>query len=413
MNNLKALLLSVGGTPEPLVKSIAHHRPEFVCFFASQGTNEVSVRVRDLLGNAPGGVRFETELVDDENALLECLGKAEKAVGRIEGRGYAKDEVVVDYTGGTKNMSVALALAAIEKGYTFSYVGGSRRTKDGVGIVESGHEKIHTHINPWDFMAVKERRQAALFFNSCQFKASRDILSNLAEYASARKNVFRKLAHAVDGFHDWDLFRHVGALEAFKKARLDELAEDNDRGISSFAAACRKLFPTLESILSCSDKGKKPCGELARDLYANAQRRFAEGKVDDAILRLYRLVEMLAQQRLLEKHEINVSDVRPAQLPESIRKGYVEKYRDGRTGSIKLPQSPAYQLLKHLGDPLGAAFTSHADRFKDLQKARNDSYLAHGFQSSKESVYEKLRDFILGLGVIDSDRIPTFPIITL
>ena len=108
MTTIKAMLISVGGTPEPLLKSIEHHQPEFVCFFASQGTNHISVKVCDLLGDTAGGIRFATELVDNENDLLECHQKAENAVKRIHAGGYAKDQVVVDYTGGTKNMSVAL-----------------------------------------------------------------------------------------------------------------------------------------------------------------------------------------------------------------------------------------------------------------------------------------------------------------
>lgn len=408
MSTIKAMLLSVGGTPEPLLKSIEHHQPQFVCFFASQATNDITTRVRDSLKKEPT-IMFATELVDNENDLLECHQKAEKAVARIRAGEYPKDQVVVDYTGGTKNMSVALALAAIEQGFLFSYVGGSRRTKDGMGTVESGHEKIYTHLNPWDFMAVKERRQVALFFNSCQFKACRETLNNLAEYATARKSLYRKLSYAVDAFYNWDLFRHVGALESFKKARLEELAEDNDGGVARFAGKCQNLLPTLDLIISCSDKGKKPCRAIALDLYANAERRFAEGKIDDAILRLYRLVEMLAQQKLREDYEINVSDIRPEQIPEQIQSAYIEKYKDSRTGLIKLPQSPAYQLLKELGDPLGAAFTGSAGRFADLQLARNTSYLAHGFQSSKDSVYEKLRDFIIELGAIDPAGAPVFP----
>ncbi|HHO47328.1 MAG TPA: TIGR02710 family CRISPR-associated protein [Desulfobacteraceae bacterium] len=409
MPAIKAIALSVGGTPDPLIKSIEHHRPEFVCFLASQGTNHVTIKVRDLLGSRAGDIRFATELVDDENDLLECHRKAEKAIARIQTDGYAKDQVVVDYTGGTKNMSVALALAAIEKGYLFSYVGGSRRSKDGVGVVESGHEQIHTHVNPWDFMAVREKRQAAQFFNSCQFKACRDVLARLAENASTRKSVFRKLALVADAFHNWDLFRHIDARELCRKARLEELAEDHESWIARFAVNCLAMLPVLEKIIFSSAKGKKPSLELALDLYANAERRFAEGKVDDAVLRLYRLVEMLAQLQLLAGHGIDVSDVRPEQLPEALRDEYLAQYRNQRTGLVQLPQTPSFRLLRELGDPLGKAFATDAGRFKDVQKARNDSYLAHGFLSSKEATYEKLRDFVVDLGALKTASAPQFP----
>jgi hypothetical protein len=66
-------------------------------------------------------------------------------------------------------------------------------------------------------------------------------------------------------------------------------------------------------------------------------------------------------------------------------------------------------LLKELGDDLGLAFERDQGRFKDVQSARNTSYLAHGFQSSKDTVYEKLRSFIVDLGAIDSLNAPRFP----
>jgi len=395
-----AMIISVGGTPEPLVKTIEHHRPEFVCFLASQGTLDKTVQVKQSLGDLAKGIRFETELVDNENDLLECHEKAIMAVERTSAKGYAKERVLVDYTGATKNMSVSLALAAIEQGFGFSYVGGDKRTKNGVGTVESGHEMIYTHVNPWDFMALKEKRQASQFFNSCQFKACRDLLADLAGNASARRSMYRKLSCAVDAFHNWDLFRHAEALDSFKKARLEDLRDERDRGVAAFAADCLQLKPVLENLINCSNRGKRPCEELALDLFSNAERRFAEGKVDDAVLRLYRLVEMLAQERLLRFYEIDTSDVKADKIPASIRDEFLEKYRNGRTQKIELPQSPSYKLLKELGDQLGKDFETHQSRFMKVQSARNSSYLAHGFMSSKDTVYEDLRAFVMELGGI-------------
>lgn len=397
-----AMIISVGGTPEPLVKTIAHHNPEFVCFFASQGTLDKTVQVKENLGELAKAIRFETELVDNENDLLECHEKAILAVARTLAKGYDKERVLVDYTGATKNMSVALALAAIEQGFGFSYVGGDKRTKNGVGTVESGHEKIYTHVNPWDFIALKEKRQASQFFNSCQFKACRDLLADLAGNASTRRSMYRKLSCAVDAFHNWDLFRHAEALDSFRKARLEDLLDERDRGVAAFAADCLQLKPALENLINCSNRGKRPCEELALDLFSNAERRFAEGKVDDAVLRLYRLVEMLAQERLLSVHGIDTSDVKADMIPATIREEYAEKYRNRRTKKIELPQSPSYTLLKELGDPLGQSFETHQSRFMKVQSARNYSYLAHGFMSSKDTVYEDLRAFVMELGGIEN-----------
>lgn len=407
----KAIILSVGGTEKPLVTTILHHRPEFVSFFASQKTQDVVTRVADTTC-AEITFQYETTLLDNENDLLHCHGKAGEAVARVISRGYDKNEIVVDYTGGTKNMSVALALAAIGQGCSFSYVGGTRRTKGGVGIVETGQEKMYASVNPWDFMAVEERKQAVLLFNSCQYKASRDILHNLAGMATKRKAVYRKLGFVIDAFYQWDLFRHQEAFDAFKRGRIDELAEDEDTKIACFASTIGKMRARLEAIISSSDNGKKPCLELSHDLFANADRRFSEGKIDDAILRLYRLVEMLAQERLLNQYGIDTSNVKSDQIPQTIREQFVHDYGKDRD-RLKIPQNAAFLLLKEFGDKLGLLFMDKKPRFQAVQSARNDSYLAHGFKSSKEKTYESLREFVIGLNVIDLQETPVFPVLDL
>jgi hypothetical protein len=80
--------------------------------------------------------------------------------------------------------------------------------------------------------------------------------------------------------------------------KLDELAECTDIGICRFAAATAEAHTFLEELLS---GGKTPSLTYMLDLFANAERRLHEGKTDDAIVRLYRIIEMIAQERLRER----------------------------------------------------------------------------------------------------------------
>jgi len=57
---------------------------------------------------------------------------------------------VADFTGGTKTMSVALALATVQAVGRYTYVGGTERTKDGPGMVVDGKERMLHQANPWD-----------------------------------------------------------------------------------------------------------------------------------------------------------------------------------------------------------------------------------------------------------------------
>lgn len=405
----KALIISVGGTAEPLNKTILYHKPSYVCFLASQATNSIAAKICEDFSQIEPHVRFEFELVDNENDLKECHTKALKCIERTKSKAFSKSSILVDYTGGTKNMSVALALAAVDEGYEFSYVGGEVRTKNGIGIVQSGYETVYTHINPWDFLAIKERRHASILFNTYQFKACQSVLLWLVDNASKQRTIYKKLASVVDAFYQWDLFRHTKAQELLKKKDLAFLCDCNDSQIASFANSCIELPAKLEIITEKSKQGKVPCSEIAHDLYANAERRFKEGKTDDAILRLYRLVEMVAQKQLLHNYLIDTGNVHLESIPENIREDYCKKYKDSKNGRIQVPQNASYILLKELNDPLGIAYEKNLTSIRNIQSSRNESYLAHGFKSSQESLYLNLKKFILELGNIDTCNITSFP----
>ncbi len=99
-----ALVISVGGTPDPVVYALREASPEFVCFLVSQ-------RSMDLLGEIKARVerRFDDYKVpiDDPDDLIECYQKAVECLRRTEARSWAPESIVVDYTGGTKTMTAA------------------------------------------------------------------------------------------------------------------------------------------------------------------------------------------------------------------------------------------------------------------------------------------------------------------
>ncbi|MBI4681263.1 MAG: TIGR02710 family CRISPR-associated protein [Nitrospirae bacterium] len=404
----KAMIISVGGTPAPIIKSICEYKPDFVSFFASQDTCNLVTQIKSEVADNNAQIKSELTLADNVNDLFHCHSKAEEAVERVLVKGYKKDDVIVDYTSGTKNMSVAVALAAITHGFSFSYVGGIERTKEGVGIVVNGQEVVYQSINPWDFLAIEEKKKIALLFNQYQFKAAKELSDSLRDKSTKYKSLFKKVSFLIDGFHMWDLFRHTEAKDCFTKAKVDELLETEDKTFKAFAGRSKELFAVLENIIR---DGKKPRMNLILDMFSNAERRFREGKIDDAILRLYRLVEMVAQERLLSKFGIDSSEVTIEKVPASLKEYYLANYRNGRDGKIQIPLTAAFKLLKTLGDELGRLFENSETKFRDIQSSRNNSYLAHGFGSSKEETYRTLREFILSLEIFDVNNIPVFPMV--
>ncbi|HQG51860.1 MAG TPA: TIGR02710 family CRISPR-associated CARF protein [Syntrophorhabdaceae bacterium] len=404
VKKILAMVISIGGTPAPIIKSIMHYKPEFVSFLASQDTAD---NIADIK-KAAHGTNFKSEItiVENVNDLLHCYNKADEAIKRVVKKKYEKDCVIVDYTGGTKNMSVSLALAAINHGFSFSYVGGKERTKNGTGIVIDGAEEIYQSVNPWDVLAIEERKQIALLFNKYQFQAARQLCDLLSEKSNRYRFKFKKLSFIIEGYHLWDLFRHKEAFDKFKKARIQEALESDDLFFSKFAEESINISSFLQRLAE-SDKKLSP--EFMLDLFANAERRFIEGKIDDAILRFYRLVEMLAQERLSKIHNIDTADVLVEKIPASLRDEYMKVYRNTRDGKIRLPQGAAFNLLFELQDELGILFENNKSKFLNIQSSRNQSYLAHGFSSSKEQTYLDLRSFIIDLGIIPYENAPKFP----
>lgn len=210
-------------------------------------------------------------LVDDINDLFHCHTKACEAVSRVLDKGFKKDDVLVDYTGGTKNMSVALALAAISHGFPFSYIGGNERTKNGVGTVVDGAEKVFSSVNPWDFLALDERNKITLLFNKAQYRGAANLLEELVEKSSRKSTVLKKIGFIVEGYYYWDLFWHQKASERFKRARIDDLLDDDDKKVQKFADATKKLLPLLDCILK---SGRMASQAYILDMYANAERRY-------------------------------------------------------------------------------------------------------------------------------------------
>ncbi|OGL43868.1 MAG: CRISPR-associated protein [Candidatus Schekmanbacteria bacterium RBG_16_38_10] len=402
----KAMIISVGGTPAPIVKSIREYKPEFISFLASQDTCDLVASIKKEVVSHGLNIKSETTLADDINDLVHCHEKAEEAVERVITKGYRKEDIIVDYTGGTKNMSVSLALASISYGFSFSYVGGKERTKNGVGIVVNGQEEIYPSVNPWDFLAIEERKKIAILFNTYQFKAAKNLTDTLLEKTTKFKSLFKKIGFLIEGYYEWDLFRHQKALDLFKRAKIEEILETEDKSIKAFAKAAETNRLSLKAIVK---NEKKPSGLLILDLYANAERRFNEGKVDDAVLRLYRLVEMIAQERLFRKYGIDVSDVKEEKIPEGLKGEFIKNYKSQSDGKIKISQTATFKLLNALHDELGNTFKLNEKRFLDIQSSRNYSYLAHGFESSKEKTYLTLRDFILELNMFEVKDAPVFP----
>lgn len=391
------LICSVGGTPEPIAAAIRHWRPARITFLCSEQTRASIDAALELAENADAGVfspgcTDQTILRDpqDIRQTLRDLRALDQSVPAWQQRG---DEygVVIDFTGGTKVMSAALGLVARRWKCTFAYVGGHERSKDGVGVVASGHEQLVSLSNPWDALGYQAVEDAVTVFNHGGYAAAAQLLdramknTNLPEV----KRELSTLKSVVDAYSAWDRFDHKTAAKSFE----DALKNRNDLAAMfplESAALIARLEQHRERVAQLAGQ-KEPAAEWVMDLLHNARRRAAECRFDDAVARLYRAFEALAQVRLREQHKIaDTKSVTLEMLPDSLRADWANRGRS--SGEFALGLQDSYRVLKELGDDLGRKFNDAglADSRKSPLVARNQSILAHGFQPVGKNVYDAL-----------------------
>jgi CRISPR-associated protein (TIGR02710 family) len=148
------------------------------------------------------------------------------------------------------------------------------------------------------------------------------------------------------------------------------------------------------------------------DMLANASRRAdVAQKYDDAVARLYSVLEALARYRLKNGYRIHTNAVRPDQIPETIRDDYKHRLLDSESGKdlLRVGLRDSYRLLLALDDPLGKKYKASEKDLKALLYARNQSRLAHGKLSIKPETYQRMRQLIMGFANVAENEIPRFP----
>jgi CRISPR-associated protein (TIGR02710 family) len=407
---IKTMIVSVGGTPAPIIVTLNKSHPDYVCFFVSGATKRmIEAEILPILRFKP--LHHDWVVTPDPESLSECYSVvANKVPAILEKWEVDAKNVCVDYTGGTKTMSVALALATIDKSCCYSYVGGEERSKGGTGEVVSGRERLRFLENPWDEVAQMERKEVSILFNKARYATAADTLEKCIGRVSSEKKPLYKALHAmVTGYDLWDRFRHRDAAKFLQKSRdiLTTFAHGTGKKEDrSLVKSLGKNIEFLDRLLA----GSKPSILQFRDLLANARRRADTGQFDDGVARLYRAMEALAQVQLKEQYGIATSNVKPESLPEKLREEFVLKYRPNNDFKIKLPLYASYLLLSELGDKLGKHFLDvYDEKIKSLLGMRNGSILAHGFIPVGREVFQDLFGLMLDFSGMTEEDLPRFP----
>lgn len=411
VKKIRAMIVSVGGTPGPIVFSLNQSKPEYICFFTSKQTKKMIEE--EILPNLSFKPRhYDWIVTPNAEFLSDCYSQLVKKMPELLDKWEIDPkDVCVDFTGGTKTMSVALALATIDESCCYSYVGGDERSKGGIGVVVNGKEKMWFLENPWDAIALREKKEVSILFNKARYGSAAEVLEKCVAMVSREQQTFLKaLQEMVIGYDLWDRFKHSEAKKHLYRSRdvLFVLGTEK-KEIRVIAHDLEKNLQFIEGLTA----GNKPSIFHFRDLLANAKRRAdLEKKFDDAVARLYRAIEVLAQVELKESYGIETSNVRVKDIPENIQDEFLKKYLDEKNSKIKIPLHASYRLLKELKNELGENFFKYYDgEILPLLHIRNFSILAHGFEPVDEKIFQKLWDSIMKFSGTKEEDLPKFPVL--
>lgn len=366
----KSLIISVGtgiGSNEKAVESLAgaiafsvkNHNPTKTFFV----TSKESSHTLELISPKIGILEYEEIRITNPDNIRLIYEELKPKLSEIQ---QQFNPIIVDFTSGTKAMTSALAiLSAIFEIDTLSYVSGKRKN----GVVMSGTEEMQA-VRPIFFICEKRISEARKFFNGCRYATALSIIDSIKKITADQSILksTRTLQMASSAYSFWDKFEH-GAAFKYLKPLKDAEFDQNKRFLG-------KLLHADE---------KEPY--LIADLINNAKRRGdMEHKFDDAVARLYRTVELMAQYRLRKEYKIESANVDCGKLPESLlRKWDITETED----KIKIALERDYELLAATGDKMGEAFVTDKELGMLLSK-RNNSILAHGMESVGKDVYQKL-----------------------
>lgn len=374
---MKLLAITVGGEPAPVLCAIREGKPDFVLFFASTFPNGGSSRLlRERTDKGPplieqaglSSSQFEIVELDDHDDLDTCFRQMTEAMETAAKR-LSPQSKVANYTGGTKTMCASLVVAASYLGWKLELVTGPR---DNLRTVTPGAESLMAVVSP-SIKVSNLEAQAKLLFDASDYAALEELLGQaLREWnlPGDERNKITALRTLARAFKLWDNFQYESALEVL-------------RTVANF---CPKHVSDLAMIV-----GKdKPGYKRVSDILGSALRRADQGLYDDAVIRLYRAVEILAQLRLLREHELDTGNLDLDRIPEPL-KGELRTRSRGRT-PVTAGLFDSYRILAALGDPLGHLFANGWDkRLKNLMLLRNKSLLTHGLRPISRDDWEKAK----------------------
>ena len=400
MARKKALLMTVGyGNPKRqdilhsmshgMLSSINNFNPDLVVFFGSKDSEIVIESLKEKYLKEFGDELDFYEFVknDDVDNFNSYFMGFKSKINELD-EDY---RIAIDYTSGTKTMTMSAAFASMFFRKELVFVSGERSKKKGLvrpGTEEPKRQNLYTFYD--DLLLVKIQE----LFNTNRFESAKSLLEDMVNNEEA--DLYSKLLNAYSCFDNVD---YEGAKENFD--------------VKVFANKWESISGQIyanNNALNIINGGRDKSYYILASLLNNAKRRALEYKYDDAIARLYRSLELIAQIKL-EEYNLNSSDLDIKIVKELISdEDYLFKLetKHDDSGKIKIGLVEDFELLFKLDDKLGKYYKENENKIKNAIRFRNSSILAHGLESKSKEEYENFEEIIYGVALALNKKMNNF-----
>ena len=424
----KVLILTVGGSDEPLVSSIKHNKPDFIYFLCSDDTPGSSHLGSYYTVDGPGkpcgqvctcqscgaptgetrpSIAAQLGLEPEQYTIVRIsrfdnINNCYLEASRIIWKERAKDpyvEILADYTGGTKSMTAGLAAAAMDDGKVTLCVVSGRRLD--LQKVESGTQSARL-IDNTPVMVEKKLQLLQVLWQGYHYQSCLSLLKEIKAKPIYDDNLYdrlEKIRYLCEAYEAWDRFDHSKAYDIFKQEK-----DSVPKRYVQFLGRIIKSKTIWAELLKEESRAAAATGYRGRhhlltfdpvfDLILNSRRRIAQGRYDDAVARLYRALEMFGQLNLLRWDEpLHTGNLNIAKLPTHLQGEYAA-LREPRTGTIDLGLIQNYTLLARLETPVGKIFERYKSTMLSHLQKRNNSLMAHGITPVDEPACREMLEFV-------------------
>lgn len=421
------LILSVGTSYEPLLLNISLLKPKRILFLYTQDTEKIINKIVNFLHLQV--TEYEKSIVDATDSL--------SVYQKIKAAYIAWDRpsrVYIDFTGGTKTMSAAAALAGSLIDVQLIYVGTSEYMPF-FRKPRPGSEQLFYIDNPIAVFGDFELEKVFALIERFNYAGAAENLKTLKESIPdpLNRQQINFVYLLVRVYEYWD------SLE-FSKAKdtMEELLKELKRDyrihkkilMMDFQPVLNTQYKILTQLAKIPDMLRKKQQQeilqskaimlaLMHSMYSNALRREVQEKYDMATLLFYRLLEMIVQRRLMN-YGIFASRPDYSQVDYSKAEAYAalsdqERYEKLRRDNAAIRQelfhgndkdylpSPialldGCLLLAALGDGIIINKEGNAlpklKQIRAMVSLRNNSIFAHGLGPVQQKDYYKFRDFV-------------------